>query len=551
PNTQTHCWNFRTDYTVPASGSDFDLQHAKELVFIIERVNVGDGIVNPATGSMDMLKIWFKLNRPETQPTTDAALMDLLERRAYQYFLDWSSRKTASLDIPQDRSTFGDLLSVGGIGFGVPAHVIGAARGWISREEAAQRVVHILRVLDNPAGFGSDRVGKIGYKGWFYHFLGVDGRRKLNFDFPETAQVDESLNTVELSTIDTSLAVMGVLTAQGYFDSSSDAVEIEIRQRAQSIYDRVDWPFMLENGSNQFYLGWKPNETYSGPSFEIPDGQAMGHYSGVVGDPGTLDYYTDEAIITIILAVGSRTHPVSPDVYEALLAEPDASHLIRTYPGALFTYQFLHAFVNTNSWQPCSPYRWQANSRRAIWQVIAYAQQNPTQFPTYGVDGWGISAAEGPFDVYHAYGAPSVSASGNPEEDGTLTYYGMVSAASYGDDLYQKAVAAVKAGWARGHWNPRFGLPDAFHSDISGTGSLDADQKQGALRLSGPWLNRATFAIDQGPMLLHLENARSGLIWQMTAQNADLQRSLGLLSESIIEDSGQYCQFLSLVRKKP
>lgn len=548
--SRQQCWNYRTDYRVPVGNNGLDLHRAKEMVFVIEHINVGDEIENPGSGMVDIQRIWFTLDRAEAEPQTSAELLDLLERRTYQYFLDWSSRKPASQDIPQDRSTFADLLSVGGIGFGVPAHVIGAERGWIPRADAAQRVVNVLRILDDPTAFGPDRIGKIGYKGWFYHFLGIDGRRKLNFDFLGTA-ADESLNTVELSTIDTSLAIMGILAAQGYFDSPDNPIEIEIRQRAQNIYDRIDWPFMLESDSNQFYLGWKPNEDHEGPLFEIPDAQGLGNYSGEITDPGTLDYYTDEALITILLAVGSRTHPVSPDVYTALLAQPDQNGLIRTYPGALFTYQFLHAFLNTRQWQPCSPYNWHANSRKAIWGMIRYAEQTLPAYPTYGAQAWGISAAEGPFDAYHAYGIKPVAINSYPEEDGTVTYYAMVSSASFGADLYERAVSAVRAGWDREHWHPRFGLPDAFHADIATTGSLDNEERSSALRQSGSWIDRTTFAIDQGPMLLHLENARTGLIWRLVAQNPYFQRSLGLLDESIVSGAGQNCVYSPTISKKP
>lgn len=203
-----------------------------------------------------------------------------------------------------------------------------------------------MTVLDNPSIFGPERLGKIGYKGWFYHFLGVDGKRKINFDFPET-QVDESKNTVELSTIDTGLALMGLLAAQSFFDSQ-DPTEVGIRNKAQSIYDRVDWNFMLESNSLQFYLGWKPNEEREGYSFDIPDSLGKGGYSGTPGKPQTLDFYTDEALIVILLGLGSATHPIPVETYCALIQQ-ERDGLILTYPGSLFTYQFLQAFIDTRT----------------------------------------------------------------------------------------------------------------------------------------------------------------------------------------------------------
>ena len=511
---QTICWDFRDEFTVPSGNPDLDPHLAKLFTLVIEQRNVGDGVNNPLTGRLDIHHVWFTLDQNESEPVDDQALLDLMEKRSYQYFLDWSSRKPASRDIPQDRSTFGDLLTVGGIGFGIPAHIIGAERGWANRADSAIRVLNILRVLDDPAAFGPESVGRIGHRGWFYHFLGVDGRRKLNFDFPETT-IDESLNTVELSSIDTGLALMGVLAAQSYFDASIDPVEAEIRNRAQNIYDRVEWDYMLEPALQQYYLGWKPNEEFEGPAFEIPDADSLGNYSGIPGNPATLDYYTDEALILLLLGIGSDTHPIPPQAYQKIILDRDEAGLIRTYPGALFTYQFYHAFIKPN----CEAV-WYNNSRHAIQNVIDYATSNTSGFATYGPTAWGISANEGPFDSYGANGAPNVAVNSVPEEDGSITYYAMMSAAGYGNDLRQEAITALRAGWERGHWHPRFGLPDAFHSDIS-----EIQAPSDALRQSGAWQQRALFAIDQGPMLLHLENANSGLIWELLDNNPNIQRA--------------------------
>jgi hypothetical protein len=352
---QRHCWDFRDPffYRIPA-GRDLDLHEAKELTLIIERQHVGDEVSNPERGTLDLRRLWFVVDRDDLQPADDQALLDLTARRAYQYFLDWSSRKPPSAGIPQDRSTFGDLLTVGGIGFALPAHIIAAERGWIARSEAAMHILNVLRTLDDPNAFGPEPTGRIGHHGWFYHFLGTDGRRKLNFDFLETPNVNETLNTVELSTIDTGLALMGVLAAQSYFQGD-DPAEVEIRTRAQVIYDRVDWRFLLRQTTpedpdhQQFYLGWKPHEPRTGPPFEVPDAAGEGTYSGTPGDPATLDFYTDEALIVTLLALGSTTHTVPVEVYCAWKRARDPDGFVRTYPGSLFTFRSYAALLSRSS----------------------------------------------------------------------------------------------------------------------------------------------------------------------------------------------------------
>jgi hypothetical protein len=530
PSPQVHCWYFR-DPDSYHSGDNLNIRRAKELILIVERQHVADNVQNPGSGLLDIHDIWFTPGFGEFHLENEQELLDLLERRAYQYFLDWSSRKDDSMDIPQDRSTFGDLLTVGGIGFVLPAHIIAAERGWIGRDEAAERVLNVLDVLHTSGTFGPERVGRVGYRGWFYHFLGIDGRRKHNFDRPTTPDRDESLDTVELSTIDTGLALMGVLAAQSYFDAENET-EGKIRDQAQKIYNRVEWPFMLEENTRQFYLGWKPHEIRDDEEhpFDIPDSEGLGHYSGTLTNAHTLDYYTDEALILILLAAGATEHPLEDplEVYCALEMEPDDEGLVRTWPGSLFTYQFLRAFIDTREFQVTCPGQepidWYANSRQAIFSVIDYAEENPRGFETYGPDAWGISAAEGPWDVYHAYGAPSVAVNPEPEEDGTITYYAMMSAVSFGEDLRQRSISALHAAWKRGHWHPRFAIPDAFNDEISQAEPIPTPDK--IVRDSGPWVQWALFAIDQGPMLLHLENARSGLIWDLLAENPNIQRAL-------------------------
>ncbi|OPY89751.1 MAG: hypothetical protein A4E72_01000 [Syntrophus sp. PtaU1.Bin208] len=532
---KTIIWKFRDASQYKTVGEkDLNLQKAKILSFVIERENIGDRIKNPLKGKLAFQKISFVPDRTETEPVSNAKLLDLLERRAAQYFIDWTSRKTDSLGIPQDRSTSGDLLTVGGIGFALPAYIISAERGWISRSAAISKTLSVLRKLDEASSFGANRIGRIGYRGFFYHFLGVDGKRKLNYDYPATPR-REDLNTVELSTIDTGLALMGVLAAQSYFNGTA-AKEAEIRSLAQSIYNRVQWDFMLRTKApdqNQFYLGWKPNEERQGDPYEIQDAKGKGQYSGTYANPATLDYYTDEALIDILLAAGSTTHPIDARAaYCALVKTPDESKLIRTGPGALFTYQFLRAFINLQdiTLPACpneEPINWHANSQKAIHTTIQYIESNPPGFSTYGPNAWGLSAAEGPDDQYRAYGAPT-AAIGVPPQDGTVTYYGMMSSVSSGTSLRSRTIQALRNAWKRKDWHCRFALPDAFNDDISRAGLASAEGNP-LLRKSGPWMNRQLFAIDQGPMLLHLENARSGLIWNLMAKNKNIKMGLDRL----------------------
>ena len=542
----TLAWDFRQN--INGVNGNIDLGHVKVVSLVIERNNVADGVSNPDTGSFDLKRIYFVADRNEQNPANNLDQLDLLERRTFQYFIDWTSRKPTSFAIPQDRSTFADLLTVGGVGFALPAYVIGAERGWITRDEARKRTLAVLRLLSNTSSFGPERIGRIGYKGWFYHFLGIDGKRKLNFDFTATP-INEALSTAEVSSIDTGLAIMGTLIAQSYF-TGSDAEETEIRSAAQTIYDQVDWPFMLEPARQQFFLGWKPNEVRDNTvaSFLYPDLEGNGQFTGTTSTAQTLDNYTDEATIVSLLALGSTTKTVPRSVYCAWKRDKDTDGLIRTWPGSLFTYQFLQAFMETKSlvipdFPGCpgeATINWHDNTQLAIRKVIQSVISNAGGFNTYSPSAWGITAAEGPDNLYHAYTIPNVAREPQPYEDGSIMYYGMVSSLGFAmqnskidpsaNDIYNSVVLGINGGWQKGHWHYRFGLPDAFNSDISKSASLQPNANW--LRSAGSWVNRALFSIDQGPMLLHLENARTGLIWKLFENNPNIQRAFNKLKST-------------------
>jgi hypothetical protein len=373
-------------------------------------------------------------------PNYQDAFLDLIRATSSLYFLDWASTDPRTGGIVQDRSTFADLMTVGGVGFQLSSYVIDAERGYLSREASALRVRNILRVLyTHPQG--TDRIGTIGYKGFFYHFLGIDGLRKLNFDFKDTTDVDESLNTVELSTIDTALAIAGVVTAGQYFNGSSD-IEKEIKDLANQIYACVDWKFMLDDArftnTKQFFLGWKPNESRDDDSghfgrYKLNDDphSPKGQYSSKedsngVEIPATLDYYTDEGLLIVLLAMGSPdpNHRLGREVWDAMIREDENGLFVKTYLGSLFTYQFASVWLDTQKMgtdnHPAKPVNFFENTHKAIQATRDYAIANPKGHATLNGNRWGLSATEGPFDNYFAEAAPPAAI--HPEGNEPMAY---------------------------------------------------------------------------------------------------------------------------------
>jgi hypothetical protein len=472
------------------------------------------------------------------RPEYTQAFLDLVRQTSFLYFVDFATTDPRTGGMVQDRSTFADLITVGGIGFQLTAYVIGAERGYISRQEAAVRTHRILQILhDYPQGY--ERLGTIGYKGFFYHLLGINGLRKQNFDFKDSA-FNESLNTVELSTIDTALALAGVLTARQYFTgtqcTAASCLEPEIRTWADAIYARVDWKFMLEPARQQFYLGWKPHEVRDDDSgragrFQIPDADGRGQYtskrSGSRERPETLDFYTDEGLLVALLALASPNpaHRVPDDVFCAMARQGEP--FVKTFPGSLFTYQFGSVWLDMQALGrdvcPGRSLDYFDNTRRAILATRQYAIDNPRGRATLNQRRWGLSATEGPFDSYDAEAAPPAALSRanhclpagsavtpplvveRPLEVGTVTVYGVGSAIVH---TPHHAIAGLWEAYRQGMFHPRFGFGDAFNLNIADAvipGCVDPRAPR-ILRATGAWKQFTGFAVDHGPMLVLIDN---------------------------------------------
>lgn len=436
------------DDSVSGNGdvSAFNWNEVSTFSLIIERNNVGAGVANPdagvflidnlqlvdADGAYPDLELARNPDTGELHHLYEESFLDLVRRASARYFVDFASTDPRTGGIIQDRSSFADLMSVGGVGFQLTSYVIDAQQQYLSRPDAAVRVRDVLRALDDtPQGPG--RTGTNGYQGFFYHFLGIDGKRKQNFDFDATP-LDESLNTVELSTIDTALAVAGIVTAGQYFDGDHPD-EVEIRRRAHDLYSAVNWKFMLDDerftDTKQFFLGWKPNEPRDDDSgrygrFKLDDDPVapQGQYSSKpdamsVEVPATIDFYTDEGLLIALLAMGSPNpdHRLGRDVWDAMIRDNGGGDFIKTFPGALFTYQFASVWLDTAALgtdnHPTTPVDFFVNTRDAITATREYATANPNNRATWqagaGETRWGLNAAEGPYDVYFANAAPTAA----------------------------------------------------------------------------------------------------------------------------------------------
>lgn len=414
----------------------------------------------------------------QVPPVYDVAFQDSLSVKTFRYF--WELTNPDNGLVP-DRWPTPSFSSIAATGFGLTSYLIGVERGYLPREEAAKRVLTTLRFFLR-APQGDQQTDITGYRGFFYHFL--DMKSGLRYQ------------KVELSTIDTGLLMAGVLSSQSYFDGSS-AIEREIREAADSLYRRVEWDWAM-NGRETMSMGWHPEKGFLDASWQ-------GY---------------NEAMILYVLALGSPTHPVADSAWTAWTK----TYQWATYQGQehvnfgpLFGHQYSHMYIDFREIR--DPYMREKgidyfeNSRRATLANRAYAIHNPVGWADYGENVWGLTACDGPgnddkidpnisFKGYHARGA----ARGYLEDDGTLAPTAAGGSIPFAPEVCLPALEEMARRYGDRLYS-QYGFKDAFNPSF-----VRRDGTKG-------WFDPDYLGIDQGPILIQLENYRTGMVWELMKKN--------------------------------
>ncbi|WP_420456681.1 glucoamylase family protein [Rubrivirga sp.] len=400
--------------------------------------------------------------------------IDETARRAFDYF--WEEANPAN-GLVKDRSTPGSASSIAAVGFGLSAITVAIDRGWITREQGVARTLATLDFFATcPQGEASS--GTCGYRGFFYHFLDMQSGRRQG--------------TNELSTIDTALLLGGVLHAAQYYDGAGD--EATIRDLADQIWRRVEWDWAA-NRPPLVTLGWKPEAGQGG--FAICNG-GLCDWNGY-----------NEAMILYVLGLGSPTHPLAGNAWDAWTAgyagqwQTHYGYEFLVFP-PLFGHQYSHVWIDFRNIQDDymrgrnSTYF--ENSRRATLAQRAYAIDNPQNYPNYGADEWGLTASDDPFG-YRAHGAPPALA-----DNGTITPTAAGGSYAFTPELSRQALRTFYARYYARLWG-EYGLRDAYNIEEN-------------------WFASDVLGIDQGPILLMIENARTGAIWESFMTHPDVRVGL-------------------------
>jgi hypothetical protein len=378
--------------------------------------------------------------------------------------------------------------------------VVGADRGWVARDAARDRVLLTLRFLWNaPQGPSSTEV--TGYRGFFYHFLDMETGKRWGKD-------------VELSTIDTALCLAGALSAGMYFDRDEPG-ETEVRDLATKLYERVDWRWMQPRPA-RIAMAWYPEKGF-GPS----------------------DWHGyDESMILYLLALGSPTHPVTDGAWEAFCSTYRwAEHEGQTYVNfaPLFGHQFSHAWVDfrgiRDAFMREKGIDYFENSRRAVLAQRAYAIRNPEGYRGYSADVWGLSASDGPADVtrvvdgrtrkFITYGARGVSSFWS-NDDGTITPMAAAASLPFAPEVVLPAMKEMKRLHGEHLWGTH-GFLDSFNPTFRLT---DVPTPLGKVVPEMGWYATNYVGINQGPIVLMIENQRSGLLWRLMKRSPPILAGL-------------------------
>ncbi len=415
----------------------------------------------------------------------ESTFLDTLQYRSFLYFINEINPENG---LVKDRDTEDSPATIAASGWGIAAWAIGAEHNWISRDKAAQLTLNLERFLFNSEQ--STQPDATGYKGFYYHFLKMDtGKREWN---------------CELSTIDTAWLLAGIRFAVQYYERDNET-EKEIRELGDKLTTRVEWDWTIINKSRKqghsglISMGYDPERG--------------------LGDFGWFGY--TEALYLYILAAGTNlTEPMK--AYDVWLSgynwqEPYAGlpHVI--FP-PLFGHQYTEMFIDLkelpDKYMREKGIDYFENSRRATLVNRMYCIQNPEGWTGYDSLTWGISACDGPGDFekngrkFYGYAGRGASGPGlTIAEDGTITPGAAAGSIPFSPEVCISTLKNIYDKYGnQGLWG-RYGFKDAFNPTVN-------------------WIDKDYLGLDEGPIVIMIENYKTGLIWKYSLKDTVIQKGL-------------------------
>ncbi len=402
---------------------------------------------------------------PDHPVISDDELLTLVQQQTFKYFWDFAHPASG---MARERNTSGNLVTSGGSGFGLMAIIVGIERGFISRSEGVERLSKIVTFLE-----GADR-----FHGAWSHW--IDGTTGAVLPF--------STNDNGGDLVETALLVQGLITFRQYLDPA-DATESSLITRINTLWEGVEWDWYTREGQKVLYWHWSPDKQWT---MNLP---IRGH---------------NETLITYLLAASSPTHPISKDVYTEGYARNGGIQngkefygitlpLGEDYGGPLFFAQYSFLGLDPRNLQDTYANYWTQNRNHTLINR-AYVIENPKRYIGYNERSWGLTAS----DNNNGYSAHS------PANDlGVITPTAALSSFPYTPEESMEALKFYYYSIGDRLWG-EYGFYDAYN-------------------LTAGWVANSYLAIDQGPIIIMIENYRTGLLWDLFMSAPEIQDGLTTL----------------------
>jgi len=398
---------------------------------------------------------------------SDNELLDLVQKQTFRYFWDFAHPVSG---LARERSNVAfdygnEVVTTGGTGFGIMATIVATERKWIDRDASAK---HLLKMVKFLAKADS-------YHGAFPHWLNGATGKVIPF-----GRKDDGADLVE-----TSYLFQGLLCAKQYY-TGDNQTEKELRNRITWLWEEIEWNWFTQGGQEVLYWHWSPN---NGWAMNFP----------VRG--------FNECLIMYVLAASAERYPVSAAVYHRGWAESNffkngkqfygyTLPLGFDFGGPLFFSQYSFLGLDPRGLKDRYADYWEQNKNHTLINR-AYCIDNPKKFKGYSENAWGLTAS----DSYKGYAAHS------PTEDlGVITPTAALSSFPYTPEYSMQALKYFYNNMGNKLWS-EYGFVDAYSEQFN-------------------WYASSHLAIDQGPIIVMIENYRSGLLWKLFTANTDVQKGL-------------------------
>lgn len=397
---------------------------------------------------------------------TDDQLLDLVQKQTFRYFWDFGHPVSGMARERSSGSNYygNEVVTTGGTGFGVMAIIVAAERKFINRKQAATRTRRIVDFLSKASR----------YHGVFPHWLNGATGKTIPFSLK-----DDGADLVE-----TAFLFQGLLAARQYY-TGNNAVERAIRSRINEMWNAVEWNWFTQD-QNVLYWHWSPN-----------NGWGMDH---------KIKGY-NECLITYILAAAAPRYPIQAKVYTEGFANNKTFRNGKSfydislplgfdYGGPLFFAHYSFLGLDPRGLKDQYADYWEQNKHHTLINR-AYCIDNPKKYKGYNSGSWGLTAS----DSWKGYAAHS------PTEDlGVITPTAALSSFPYTPEYSMQALKHFYYDLGGKIWS-EYGFTDAFSEERN-------------------WYAKSHLAIDQGPIIVMIENYRSGLLWKLFMSHPDVRKGL-------------------------